>query len=221
MNKKQTCIIIFAKFPALGMAKTRLQPALGIDGAAKMAWQLLLYSIEQALATGFSVELCVTPAPTDPCWQTLNLPDALLWSQQVNGDLGLRMLTASQNALKKFDRVLLTGTDCPSLTIQQIQSAAQQLQQYDTVMIPAFDGGYVLLGLKQVDAHLFSDMTWSVSDVATVTKERIKDLCWSLELLEPLADIDEPDDLQYLPVGWLDDYPINVSLSNNQKISKF
>ena len=209
MNKKQTCIIIFAKFPAQGMAKTRLQPALGIDGAAKMARQLLLHSIEQALATGFAVELCVSPAPTDPCWQTLDLPNSLHWSAQAEGDLGLRMLTASQNALKRFGKVLLTGSDCPDLTAQKMQSAAQQLKQYDISMVPAVDGGYVLLGLNQANAHLFSDMTWSASDVAAVTKQRIKDLGWSLVLLEPLADIDEPDDLQYLPIGWLDSYQIN------------
>lgn len=206
MNKKQTCVIIFAKFPAKGMAKTRLQPALGIDGAARMARQLLLHSVEQALAAGFSVEMCVSPEPTDPCWNELSLPKSLSWSAQAEGDLGLRMLTASQNALDKFEKVILIGTDCPDLMNEQIQSAAQQLKQYDTTMILAVDGGYVLLGLKQSDAHLFSDMTWSVSDVAAVTQQRVKDLNWSLALLEPLADIDEPDDLQYLPADWLDSY---------------
>ena len=206
MNKKQTCVIIFAKFPAKGMAKTRLQPALGIDGAARMARQLLLHSVEQALAAGFSVEMCVSPEPTDPCWNELSLPKSLSWSAQAEGDLGLRMLTASQNALDKFEKVILIGTDCPDLMNEQIQSAAQQLKQYDITMIPAVDGGYVLLGLKQSDAHLFSDMTWSVSDVAAVTQQRVKDLNWSLALLEPLADIDEPDDLQYLPADWLDSY---------------
>lgn len=207
MNQKsQTCIIIFAKFPAEGMAKTRLQPALGINGAAEMARQLLLHSVEQAQASGFAVEMCVSPAPSDPCWQDLDLSTNLQWSAQANGDLGLRMLTASQNTLKHFDKVLLTGSDCPDLTATKIQSAAQQLDQYDTVMIPAFDGGYVLLGFKQADAHLFTNMTWSVSDVAAVTQQRVKDLDWSLTVLEPLADIDEPDDLQYLPTGWLEDY---------------
>lgn len=205
-QKKQTCILIFAKFPAYGMAKTRLQPALGIEGAAKMARQLLLHSIEQAIATGFAVEMCVSPAPTDPCWQTLDLPQSLQWSAQAEGDLGRRMLSASQNALKRFDNVLLTGSDCPDLTSEQMQSAAQQLEQYDTAMIPAFDGGYVLLGLTQTDAHLFSNIIWSTSSVATVTQQRIKTLGWLLAKLDPLADIDEPEDLQYLPTGWLDGY---------------
>lgn len=209
MNKEQTCIILFAKFPAEGKAKTRLQPALGIDGAAKMARKLLLHSIGQALATGFSVKLCVSPAPSHPCWQTLNLPESLLWSAQADGDLGLRMLTASQNALKSFDKVILIGSDCPDLTVERIRNAAKQLVKQDSVMIPAYDGGYVLFGFKQAEASLFAEMTWSVSDVAAVTEQRIKDLGWSLALLDPLADIDEPEDLQYLPKGWLDGYRLN------------
>ena len=211
MNQKpQTCIILFAKFPAQDMAKTRLQPALGIEGAAQMARRLLLHSIEQALATGFAVELCVSPAPTDPCWQALNLPDSLLWSAQADGDLGLRMLTASQRALhpletKRFEQVLLIGTDCPSLTTIRIRQAAQQLETQDSVMIPAFDGGYVLFGFKQVAARLFSTIEWSTASVAKVTQQRLAELSWSVALLAPLPDIDEPEDLPYLPEGWLGD----------------
>lgn len=199
-----TLIIIFAKFPARGMAKTRLQPALGLEGASLIAKQLLLHSVEQALATGLSVELCVSPAPTDLCWQTLGLPESLQWSAQANDDLGLRMLVASQQGLYKFKQVVLIGTDCPSLTPLRIQDAVQQLEQSDTVMIPASDGGYVLLGFKQADASLFSDIEWSTASVAAVTRQRIKALSWTLALLDPLHDIDEPADLKHLPVGWLE-----------------
>ncbi len=203
-----TLIIIFTKFPAQGMAKTRLQPALGIEGAARMARQLLLHSIDQAVATGFTVELCVSPAPSDPCWKQIDLPYLLKWSTQSQGDLGWRMLTASQNALENFKRVILIGTDCPDLTAERIQNAAQQLDEHDTVMIPAFDGGYVLFGLSKVDAYLFSNMTWSVSNVAVVTQQRLAELDWSLGLLETLHDIDEPIDLQHLPTAWLTDYTV-------------
>lgn len=199
-----TLIIIFAKFPARGMAKTRLQPALGLEGASLIAKQLLLHSVEQALATGFSVELCVSPAPNDLCWQTLGLPESLQWSAQANDDLGLRMLAASQQGLYKFKQVVLIGTDCPSLTPLRIQDAVHQLEQSDTVMIPASDGGYVLLGFKQVDASLFSDIEWSTASVAAVTRQRIAALGWTLALLDPLHDIDEPADLKHLPVGWLE-----------------
>lgn len=215
MNQKsQTCIIIFAKFPAQGMAKTRLQPALGIEGAAQMARQLLLHSTEEAVATGFTVELCVSPAPSDPCWQALDLPDSLQWSVQVEGDLGFRMLGASQRVLQRFEKVLLIGTDCPSLMAARIQLAVQQLDQHDAVMIPASDGGYVLLGFKQADRSLFSNISWSTASVAAVTRQRFATLGWTLALLSPLHDIDEPEDLQYLPNGWLDSH-VNIKVDDS------
>ena len=210
-QEPQTCIIIFAKFPAHGMAKTRLQPALGTEGAAQMARKLLLHSIEQAVATGFSVELCVSPAPSDPCWQTLNLPESLTWSTQVEGDLGMRMFKASQQVLARFEHVILLGTDCPSLTTIRIIQAVQQLETKDSVMIPAFDGGYVLFGFKQVAADLFSNIEWSTASVAATTQQRLVELNWTLTLLDPLPDIDEPEDLQYLPEDWLDGYQLKDS----------
>ena len=214
-RQQDTCIILFAKYPARNKAKTRLQPALGVDGAARMARQLLLHSIEHAVDTGFAVELCVSPAPTDPCWQALDLPDSLRWSAQAEGDLGLRMLIASQRALQHFDKVVLIGTDCPSLTTARIQTSVQQLNQHDAVMIPATDGGYVLLGFKQVNDSMFSDIVWSTASVAAVTKQRIAALGWTLALFDPLHDIDEPKDLVHLPSGWLDSYiNINIKVDN-------
>ncbi|MEN2750468.1 TIGR04282 family arsenosugar biosynthesis glycosyltransferase [Psychrobacter sp. FBL11] len=208
---KDTLVVIFAKFPAEGKAKTRLQPALGMAGAARIARKLLLHSIEQALATGFTVELCVSPAPSDPCWQTLNLPGSVQWSAQVEGDLGTRMLTASQQALATLKQVILIGTDCPSLNTSQIRQAVRHLETSDSVMIPAFDGGYVLFGFKQAYASLFANIEWSTASVASITQQRIKDLNWSLASLAPLPDIDEPTDLKYLPVGWLDGYRMTNS----------
>ncbi|MEL0619812.1 TIGR04282 family arsenosugar biosynthesis glycosyltransferase [Psychrobacter proteolyticus] len=213
-RQQDTCIILFAKYPAPNKAKTRLQPALGLDGAARMARQLLLHSIDQAIDTGFSVELCVSPAPTDPYWKALDLPNSLRWSAQAEGDLGLRMLIASQRALQRFDKVVLVGTDCPSLTTARIQIAVQQLDQHDAVMIPATDGGYVLLGFKRVDESLFSDIVWSTASVAAVTEQRMAALGWTLALFDPLHDIDEPKDLVHLPSGWLDSY-INIKVDND------
>ena len=118
------------------------------------------------------------------------------------------MLTASQQALARFEHVILIGTDCPSLTTIRIRQAAQQLETQDSVMIPAFDGGYVLFGFKQVAARLFSTIEWSTASVAKVTQQRLAELSWSVALLAPLPDIDEPEDLQYLPNGWLDGYKV-------------
>lgn len=197
-----TQIIIFAKYPEAGRAKTRLQPALGKAGSAQMARKLLLHTVTQAVATGFEVMLCVSPDPDDSCWQELPLPTSLKWSAQVAGDLGERMTAATTAALANGEQVLLIGTDCPDLTTDMLHEAAQRLAEHNAVVIPAFDGGYVLLGLRQLDASIFQDIVWSTATVAQLTVQKIKALGWSLAMLKPLHDIDEPEDLQYLPEGW-------------------
>lgn len=195
-------IVILAKYPAAGQVKTRLIAALGADGAANLARQLLQHTLRQALATGYSVELCGSPAADHSCWQSLSLPIGLKQSSQCEGDLGARMAHAAQHALQHHQAVLLIGTDCPSLDSATLQRAAQSLEQYDAVIIPAADGGYVLLGLRCADPSLFEQMAWSTATVCADTLQRLVALNWSVSVLPRLHDIDNSEDLQHLPVQW-------------------
>ena len=193
-------IVIFAKAPVAGLAKTRLIPALGAQGAARLAAALLKHAVAQALASGVGpVELCVTPAPADPLWSGLAPQATLTWSDQGNGDLGERMARAAQRVLDAGEPVLLMGTDCPDLTAGRIREAAASLIAADAALVPAFDGGYVLLGLKRFDASLFAGIAWSTATVAQETRLRVEQLGWSLQNLPTLHDIDEPADLRWLP----------------------
>jgi hypothetical protein len=193
-------IVIFAKAPVAGLAKTRLIPALGAQGAARLAAALLDHAVAQALASAAGpVELCVTPAPHDPVWSGLMPRAPLSWSDQGDGDLGERMARAAQRALAAGSPVLLMGTDCPELTAGRIREAAASLLAADATLVPAFDGGYVLLGLNRFDASLFAGIAWSTATVAQATRARVEQLGWSLQTLPTLHDIDEPADLQWLP----------------------
>lgn len=200
---KPTHTIIFAKAPMPGLAKTRLIPALGESGAASLAQQLLYRSLHHAQAAGIgSVEMCVTPSYDDPAWTSMQLRGQILWSNQTNGDLGDRMAQAAQRACLQHDKVLLMGTDCPSLSARQLQLASDALDSHDYVIVPAVDGGYVLLGMRQFDASLFREMVWSVDTVARETQDRIRRLGRTLQIFTPLHDIDVPADLPYLPTNW-------------------
>jgi rSAM/selenodomain-associated transferase 1 len=202
---KSVHIIVFAKAPVAGFAKTRLIPALGATGAARLATLMLKHAVEQALASEVgTVEVCVTPAPEDPIWSGL-LPHhtSLSMSDQGHGDLGERMARAAERALDAGHAVLLMGTDCPDLSAERIRLAAASLLTSDAALVPAFDGGYVLLALNRFDASLFRDIVWSTSSVARVTRSRMDLLDWSLTTLSTLHDIDEPDDLRWLPEAWL------------------
>lgn len=194
-----TQILIFAKLPRPGLAKTRLIPALGADGAAQLAHRLLLHTLDQALLAGFDrVELCTSPGPEDPAWRCVDLPSGIILSDQGDGDLGERLARASARAAHQGP-VIVIGTDCPALTAARLQEAQQTLQQHDALMIPTFDGGYALLGFHAFHPFIFDKIAWSTASVARETQERIQSLGWTLKILPKLHDIDEPEDLQWLP----------------------
>lgn len=193
-------IVIFAKAPVPGFTKTRLIPALGDDGAAELSKLLLQYTVNQALAAGIGVvELCVTPAKEHPIWQTVELPANIEWSCQQGGDLGNRLSGAAQRVVGNGEAMLLTGTDCPELSAERIRASAIALKSYDTSLIPAVDGGYVLLGLKRFIPSIFTNIPWSTSSVVKLTRGRILENGYTVKELPVLHDIDEPQDLRFLP----------------------
>ncbi len=193
-----TRIIIFAKAPQPGFAKTRLIPALGEEGAAKLAQQMLSNTLLEALAADIgTVELCSTPKIEDIAWQDITLPVGIEITDQGEGDLGARLGRASERAIENTGLVLLIGTDCVEMSATLLREAAQSLQVHDAVIHCTTDGGYALLGLKRYSTVLFSDMPWSTNAVASTTIARIGQLGWSLHVGQLLHDVDTPQDLKY------------------------
>lgn len=206
---KSVRIVVFAKAPQPGFAKTRLIPVLGAQGAADLARRMLEYTLDKALAANVGqVELCVAPSAAEPEWQALALPDALMWSDQGEGDLGEKMARAAQRVLEcgksAGESILLIGTDCPQLSVDHLRQAASALGQADAAFIPTFDGGYALLGLQRFHPSLFANMAWSTDNVAFETLRRLGQLGWTVHGQPMLHDIDEPADLKWLPKTWLE-----------------
>lgn len=201
---KPVRIVIFAKAPLAGFAKTRLIPALGQQGAADLAQRLLEHTLHEALNSQVGpVELCVTPSATDSVWETLRLPKAVRLTDQGEGDLGARMARAAERVIAASESVLLIGTDCPQLDAAQLQQATLALQNTEATLVPAFDGGYVLLGLTRFDSSVFSGIAWSTDCVMDETMDRLRRLDWCVKTLPTLHDIDEPSDLKWLPQALL------------------
>ena len=195
-------IIIFAKSPQPGFAKTRLIPALGAEGAAKLAQQMLSHTLSEALAADIgTVELCSTPKIDDIAWQGISLPLGIEITDQGEGDLGARLARAAECAIENAGSILLIGTDCVEMSATLLREAAQSLYEYNAVIHCTADGGYALLGLKRYSALLFSDMPWSTDAVASTTIARIGQLGWSLHVGQLLHDVDAPQDLKYLPTN--------------------
>lgn len=202
MSEVTTRIVIFAKAPVPGKAKTRLIPLLGATGAARLAQKMLAETVIQARAAGLGTpELCATPHPDDRAWAEF-LPADVRLSGQGEGDLGERLGAAAQRVIDDGERVLLVGTDCPALDGKRLAEAAAHLERHDAVIYPACDGGYVLFGLARSDPSLFSDIAWSTDTVAATTLARLEKLRWSVFVGETLRDVDKPADLDaYEPVN--------------------
>lgn len=205
-----TRILVFAKAPIPGRVKTRLIPALGADGAARLARRMLDHALEQALLAGIGpVELCASPAPGHPDWAGHPLPLDIQTSDQGEGDLGTRMGRAALRHLHSDGRVLLMGTDCPGLSARHLRAAAAALECHEAAIYPALDGGYPLLGLRVFHPSLFTDIPWSTTAVADRTLARTQALRWRVWVGDALADIDEPADLVHLPAHLCPETPFH------------
>ncbi len=202
-SRMPTRILVFAKAPVSGRVKTRLIPALGAAGAARLARRLLDHTLAQALAAGCgTVELCASPDFSAPDWADVPLPPGVAISAQGDGDLGARLARAARRHLARGRQVLLIGTDCPALSAVRLRAAAAALADHDAALYPALDGGYTLLGLRADHPSLFTAIPWSTAQVAALTRARMQALGWRVWVGEALPDIDTPADLLQLP-DWL------------------
>lgn len=199
-------LVVMAKAPIANLAKTRLIPALGASGAALLAQQLLQHTIVTCMQASLfeHTEICVTPDRHHVVFDAMakQYGKRLTFSEQGQGDIGLRMLQVFERLLQTYSAVVVVGTDAPSLSSQTLDQAASMLKQYDAVLVPALDGGYALIGLKKVLPEVFLNMMWSTPTVMHVTGERLDQAGWSVYRFAPVADVDDPADLKHLPAGW-------------------
>ncbi len=189
-------VLIFARAPVPGRTKTRLAPALGPEGAARLHASMLLATCERICgSTSGPVELWTEGEDRSGFFSSLQARFGIGLHTQQGRDLGARMAHAAKAALQKAECVVLIGSDCPDLDGPYLQSALELLEAgNDVVLGPAEDGGYVLLGMTRFIPELFANMPWGTGSVCAETRARLAALDVSYALLKPLFDIDRPED---------------------------
>lgn len=200
-----TRVLVFARAPEPGAAKTRLIPLLGPERAAALQHLLIERALQTALESGIGeVELWCAPSAQHPVFAQYRRQFGIAARSQCEGNLGARMLQALITTLASAACVIIIGADCPALTAAALQRAAQALREHhEAVLIPAEDGGYVLIGLKRWDARLFEDIAWGSGSVMAATRERLKILGWRWLELAPSWDVDRPADFERLAASGL------------------
>ena len=186
-----------AKAPVPGFAKTRLIPLIGAHAAAVLQEHLTERAVEAAAQAGIGpVTLWCTPDLRHVSFRELAVRYSIALRRQPDGDLGARMLAA----MAAHDRpTLVIGTDCPALTAQHLRAAAGALRDgAEVVLIPAEDGGYVLMGTHVPCPALFDGMMWGTDTVLAETRARIAALGLRTRELDTLWDVDDESDLARL-----------------------
>ncbi len=194
---------VFAKTPRRGAVKTRLQPLLGETGALDLHKSLIQFVFRNLDAAALCpLEFWV--AVGDGSLEGDSLHEEVFTSicnikdiyRQAEGDLGARMADCARRVLQRSSCVVLVGADCPAVDGAYLQQALQHLREGAQIVFgPAEDGGYVLLGLRQVPDCLFSDMPWGSPQLMQISRERMRAAGLDWVELEPRWDVDRPDDL--------------------------
>ncbi|WP_198266177.1 TIGR04282 family arsenosugar biosynthesis glycosyltransferase [sulfur-oxidizing endosymbiont of Gigantopelta aegis] len=199
LTQPDALIIIFAREPVLGQVKTRLIPALGADRATELYKRLLDYTINNVISASLSpMRLCITPESEQQYFMQMKHAQHFELTVQEGTDLGLRMFNALATALAQYSKVILIGTDCPSIEQSLLQQAIDALEHNDMVFSPASDGGYVLIGAIRVVKEVFIDIDWGTDKVMQQSRLALagSDLSW--QELSVQHDVDIKADLKYL-----------------------
>ena len=198
-------VAVLAKAPVAGLAKTRLAPALGLAGAARAQRRFSLQTLQCARAAALGpIALWCAPDTQHRFFRAVR-SQVDTCRMQPAGDLGARMGQAFQSHFAQHPDLplLLVGTDCPALAPGHLQRAAQVLQDHDVVLIPAEDGGYVLIGMCRWVPQALQGITWSTDQVLVQTRQQLHRSGARWAELDALWDVDEPSDWDRLQ-RWLE-----------------
>jgi rSAM/selenodomain-associated transferase 1 len=192
---EMTPLVVFARAPRPGGAKTRLAPLLGEKGAARLARAFLDDTLSIARAVpGFEVVLACAGDPQDADLVEIAARHGVARIGQPGGGLGQRLTTVLADALARAGRALVIGSDAPTLPARLLVRAAAALERAELVLGPTADGGYYLIGARgrppRLDGVRFSTVHALADTVALADGP--------VELLPPWYDVDTPDDLRLL-----------------------
>jgi rSAM/selenodomain-associated transferase 1 len=190
-------LVIMAKEPRVGLTKTRLCPPLTLDEAARLYEALLRDSISLANGlVGIDLAIAVTPPESIAYFKNISPPDTLLMPVECI-DIGDCLTQVLGNLLDMgYPSALAFNADGPSVPQEYIQTAVNKLDACDVVLGPSEDGGYYLVGLKQLHAEIFVGVSWSTPKVLSQTLTKIKVLGLEAELLPPWFDVDNAADIE-------------------------
>ncbi len=184
-------IVVIAKEPLPGKAKTRLAPAYGFEGAAALAMAALQDTMDAACGSDAArVVLALDGEPGE--W----LRDDVDVMPQCAGPLGDRLAGAIARAYEQLSLpVLVVGMDTPQVTSALLNSVLQVLTGAAAVLGPADDGGYWCIGVQLPDARVFDNVPMSLPTTGSDQLTQLRCLGLTTAVVPSLRDVDLPSDV--------------------------
>lgn len=191
-------LIIFIKNPELGKVKTRLAKSVGEENALHIYKLLIEHTYQISLPINAEKQVYYSSFIEN----SDQFNDIIFTKNIQKGkDLGERMSNAIKNSLGNWaSKVVLIGSDCYELNSGIIEEAFLMLDKHDVVIGPSEDGGYYLIGMKNLHDKLFKAKEWSTENVMLDTIIDCNELGLSHYLLPTLNDVDEEEDLGELKI---------------------
>ncbi|MDZ7842073.1 MAG: TIGR04282 family arsenosugar biosynthesis glycosyltransferase [Gammaproteobacteria bacterium] len=194
-----TELILFARSPVAGQAKTRMIPDLGEQGAANLAVALLEESVQRSVeAWPGTVSLRVWPDTGHECLNRIRRRYGITVAGQADGDLGAKMFAALNAAYERGVAAAVMGCDAPHCPAETLRAAHTFLARGRSVIGPSTDGGYYLIGINPPDPGCFERINWGGARVFDTTLKRAARAGIHLIVLQQLNDIDTMADLEAL-----------------------
>lgn len=189
----------FTKLPLAGRTKTRLIPALGAEGAARLHESFLGDTIETLLGIqGVDICLFVDGDPEHASLREVRGLGAMVGLRQAEGTLRERLEAAFAYGSAQSEPMVILGSDSPTLPENLIRAAFESLRENDVVLGPASDGGYYLIGARPGLAFSLDGVRWSTHQTYADTVDAVRRASLRVGSLPPWYDIDTPEDLRLL-----------------------
>ncbi|MEQ8785291.1 MAG: TIGR04282 family arsenosugar biosynthesis glycosyltransferase [Pirellulaceae bacterium] len=189
---------LFAKYWHAGRVKTRLSRAVGEKPAADVYHAFVTTLVDRLAHTADRRTIVFSPADRAAKFAALG-QGAWRITPQSEGGLGDRLGEFFRRSLEEgARRVVVIGSDSPTLPVEYIEQAFQLLQRHEVVLGPSTDGGYYLIGARERVPPVFDGVAWSTPTVWRETIERLDSAGIGHAELPAWYDVDQFDDLRRL-----------------------
>jgi glycosyltransferase A (GT-A) superfamily protein (DUF2064 family) len=194
-------VLVVAKAPVPGQAKTRLAAGVGDQAAADIAAAALLDTLDAVAVAPVEARVVALTGNLDESSNSDEIRTRLAdftVVEQRGSDFAHRLANAHLDAAAVFTGlpVLQIGMDTPQVTADLIAECARELLASDAVLGPARDGGWWALGVAEAAmADCVRAVPMSRSDTGVVTLAALRDTGVDVSLVPALADVDTVDDI--------------------------